>query len=144
MICNIPLNEAGSPASLKRQFKAITHVNCSSLLHTLHNSLLTGLATTVSFHVTVMSLDTIDEGSMVRSFVPPFPKAPSASKRMLIEAKGGSFLQFYSFSLSFSDVPTSVLSLMVLPMNEGMKLKEVYNTLQMYWRRLCQCHHSCE
>ena len=30
----------------------------------------------VSFHVTVMSLDTIDEGSMVRSFVRPFPKVP--------------------------------------------------------------------
>ena len=30
-----------------------------------------GGATNVSFHVTVMSLDTIDEGSMVRSFVRP-------------------------------------------------------------------------
>ena len=73
-------------------------------IYQIHFVALTGLATTVSFHVTVMSLDTIDEGSMVRSFVPPFPKAPSsASKRMLIASKGG-FLPFFL-------MPTSVQSL---------------------------------
>ena len=43
-----------------------------------------GGATNVSFHVTVMSLDTIDEGSMVRSFVRPISpchnKAQNCSK----------------------------------------------------------------
>lgn len=49
-----------------------------------------GRATLVSFHVTVMSLDTIDEGSMVRSFVRPFPKAPTtASLQKEADSDGG-------------------------------------------------------
>ena len=52
-----------------------------------------GGATNVSFHVTVMSLDTIDEGSMVRSFVRPI--SPCHNKAQIFSEVAFDILDMY-------------------------------------------------